>query len=69
MCSPRPISRPIKQGEPTDGTDDGHTCPDGHGIGTSTAQVRAERSGQGDGWVYSLLAATRILLANSVSAA
>jgi hypothetical protein len=34
----------IKQDEPTDGLGDGHTCPDGAGIGTSTAQLRAERS-------------------------
>jgi FG-GAP repeat protein len=44
----------IKQDEPTDGTGDGHTCPDGAGIGTSTAQVRAERSAQGDGRVYTI---------------
>jgi FG-GAP repeat protein len=44
----------IKQDEPTDGTGDGHTCPDGAGIGTSTAQVRAERSAQGNGRVYTI---------------
>jgi hypothetical protein len=48
----------IKQDEPTDGTGDGHTCPDGDGIGTSTAQVRAERSatllGGGNGRVYTI---------------
>jgi FG-GAP repeat len=48
----------IKQDEPTDGTGDGHTCPDGDGIGTSTAQVRAERSaallGGGNGCVYTI---------------
>src|SRR5262249_61277867 len=44
----------IKQDEPTDGPGDGNTCPDGAGIGTSTAQVRAERSAQGDGRVYTI---------------
>jgi predicted amidohydrolase len=44
----------IKQDEPTDGTGDGHTCPDGAGIGTSTAQVRAERSAKGNGRVYTI---------------
>jgi FG-GAP repeat len=44
----------IKQDEPTDGAGDGHTCPDGAGIGTSTAQVRAERSGNGNGRVYTI---------------
>ena len=47
----------IKQDESTDGSNDGHTCPDGDGIGTSTAQVRAERSAtllSGNGRVYTI---------------
>ncbi len=47
----------IKQDESTDGTGDDHTCPDGDGIGTSTAQVRAERTASplsGNGWVYTI---------------
>jgi hypothetical protein len=46
----------IKQDEPTDGLGDGHTCPDGAGIGTSTAQLRAERSASlgGNGRVYTI---------------
>jgi hypothetical protein len=47
----------IKQDEATDGTGDGHTCPDGDGVGTSTAQVRAERSAtllSGNGRVYTI---------------
>ena len=46
----------IHQDEPTDTFGDGHFCPDGDGVGTDTAQVRAERSGTkkvpGDGRVY-----------------
>jgi hypothetical protein len=42
----------IFQDESVDGDDDGSTSPDGFGVGTSTAQVRAERSGAGDGRVY-----------------
>lgn len=42
----------IDQDEPTDGVGDGNTCPDAHGIGTDMADVRAERSGRGDGRVY-----------------
>jgi predicted extracellular nuclease len=42
----------IFQDEPTNGTEDGDTSPDGEGIGSSTAQVRAERSGTGNGRVY-----------------
>jgi hypothetical protein len=42
----------IRQDEPVDTTGDGAFVPDGRGVGTSTAQVRAERSGSGDGRVY-----------------
>ena len=46
----------ISQDEPLNGLGDGDTCPDGTGVGTDTASVRAERSGTkkvpGDGRVY-----------------
>ena len=42
----------VFQDEPTNAAGDGNTCPDALGIGTSTAHVRSERSGQGDGRVY-----------------
>jgi hypothetical protein len=46
----------IWQDEPTDTFGDGKFTPDGTGVGTSTAEVRAERSGSkkvpGDGRVY-----------------
>jgi subtilisin-like proprotein convertase family protein len=42
----------IFQDESINGQGDGDTCPDGTGVGTSTASVRAERSGLGDGRVY-----------------
>lgn len=44
----------ITQDEPTNGTGDGETSPDGDGVGTDTAQIRAERSGTGDGRVYEI---------------
>ena len=44
----------ITQDEPVVGQGSGHTCPDGDGIGTSFARVRAERSGQGNGRVYEI---------------
>jgi hypothetical protein len=44
----------ITQDEPVNGDQDGNTCPDADGIGTETVQVRAERSGAGDGRVYSI---------------
>jgi hypothetical protein len=44
----------VFQDEPTDGSNDGSTCPDAQGIGTSRAQVRAERAGDGDGRVYQI---------------
>ena len=42
----------IFQDEPTNGLGDGDQSPDGSGIGTDTAQVRAERSGEDNGRVY-----------------
>jgi hypothetical protein len=42
----------IFQDEPTNGLGDGDTSPDGAGIGTATAQIRAERSGKGNGRFY-----------------
>ncbi|MHC4447953.1 MAG: hypothetical protein ACYSXF_09265, partial [Planctomycetota bacterium] len=46
----------IAQDESLEGLGDGNTCPDGDGVGTDTALVRAERSGTkktpGDGRVY-----------------
>ena len=44
----------IWQDEVVNGEGDGDTTPDGGGVGTDTAQVRAERSGQGDGRVYQI---------------
>ncbi len=42
----------IQQDEPVEEPGSGHTEPDGAGIGTSIAQVRAERSGTGTGRIY-----------------
>lgn len=42
----------IYQDEPTNGLGDGDTSPDGAGLGTSTAELRAERSGTDNGRVY-----------------
>jgi hypothetical protein len=44
----------ITQDEATDDLGDGATCPDAIGLGTSTASLRAERSGLGDGRVYTI---------------
>jgi hypothetical protein len=44
----------ITQDEPVNGLGDGDTGPDGFGIGTSTAQLRAERSGLENGRVYGI---------------
>jgi hypothetical protein len=44
----------ITQDEPTLGTGSGDTCPDGKGIGTNVASVRAERDGSSDGRVYKI---------------
>jgi predicted extracellular nuclease len=42
----------VFQDESVNGAGDGNTAPDADGVGTSTAQVRAERSGGGNGRVY-----------------
>ena len=42
----------IKQDEPTTGLGSGDQSPDASGIGTTTAHLRAERDGTGDGRVY-----------------
>jgi len=44
----------ISQDEPTMGLGDGDTCPDGAGVGSATAQLRAERGGTGNGRVYTI---------------
>jgi len=42
----------IFQDEVVDGTGDGSFVPDGQGLGTAIAEVRAERDGSGNGRVY-----------------
>jgi len=42
----------IFQDEPTNGLGDGDISPDGQGIGTTTAIIRAERSGVDNGRIY-----------------
>jgi hypothetical protein len=44
----------ILQDEPTNRLGDGDACPDAQGVGTSTAQLRAERNGNGNGRVYTI---------------
>lgn len=42
----------IQQDEPVNALGSGNTAPDGTGVGTPTAYVRAERSGPGTGRIY-----------------
>jgi hypothetical protein len=42
----------IMQDESVAAIGSGNTSPDGAGIGTSTAQIRAERAGPGTGRIY-----------------
>jgi hypothetical protein len=44
----------ITQDEPVNEKGDGNTTPDGSGVGTNTASVRAERSGKDNGRVYQI---------------
>ncbi len=42
----------IRQDEPVQGEGAGRSCPDGSGLGFNVANLRAERSGTGNGRVY-----------------
>lgn len=42
----------VTQDEAVEGSGDGSTCPDAEGVGTASAALRSERSGEGDGRVY-----------------
>ncbi len=44
----------ITQDEPVSGPGSGSTAPDGRGVGGPVAEIRAERSGTGNGRVYSV---------------
>ena len=46
--------RAITQDEPVSGPGFGNTTPDGRGVGSSTAELRAERAGTGNGRVYAI---------------
>ena len=45
----------ITQDEPVNGLGSGDTSPDGFGIGSDVAKIRAERSGKGNGRVYEII--------------
>lgn len=50
--SPTILVTGIQQDEPIEVDGSGNTSPDGSGVGTSTAYVRAERAGPGTGRLY-----------------
>ena len=50
--SPTIVVTGIYQDEPVDALGSGNTAPDGYGVTTPTAYVRAERSGLGTGRIY-----------------
>lgn len=58
----------IHQDEPVNGTGDGDTAPDGDGVGTMTALVRAERAGGGNGRYCHISFTATDIYGNSCSA-
>lgn len=52
--TPKVTIKSIRQDEPVNGLGDGNTAPDAAGVGTSVAQLRAERSGILNGRVYTV---------------
>ncbi len=57
----------IFQDEAVDAPGSGNTAPDGMGVGTDTAQVRAERAGNGNGRVYHIFFTAYDVHGNSCS--
>ena len=58
----------IEQDQPTTGGGSGNTCPDGKGVGTDTALVRAERDGTSkDGRIYHIAFTATDINGNSCS--
>lgn len=55
----------IQQDEPVEVDGSGNTEPDGSGVGTSMAYVRAERSGPGSGRIYFIYFSATDSLGNS----
>lgn len=55
----------IQQDEPVEVDGSGNTEPDGSGVGTSTAYVRAERAGPGTGRIYFIYFSATDSLGNS----
>ena len=55
-CDSSPSARivAITSNEPVDGTGDGDTAPDWEITGDLTVNLRAERSGSGDGRIYTI---------------
>ena len=45
----------VRQDEPVNGSGDGNTSPDAIGVGSSSPFLRSERSGDGNGRVYTIL--------------
>ena len=53
-CGPAAASLSVASNEPVNGLGDGNTAPDWEVVDANTVRLRAERSGTGDGRVYTI---------------
>jgi hypothetical protein len=70
-CSGPPVCRivSVSSNEPVDGTGDGDTAPDWQITGDLTVDLRAERSGNGDGRIYTIVVECRDQAGNAATSA
>ncbi len=67
-CEPVEVSVTVSSNEPVNGTGDGNTSPDWEIINNNLVKLRAERSGNGNGRIYTITVTARDASGNQTSA-